>query len=163
MKEFKLMPMVEYVLSNQPEGLEVQSINAQQSDRTRRYYQNISYANFLKMTLELWMFVPCGENNVPLEEPDKENFIFEEHPELPDNPKEYDEEKFNEYLKQFQQAQSRVLFEWFDYEEDIDLGEPIITNGDFFTSVSALNTCKVEDLIQHETYLTPAALKMIGR
>ncbi|MYZ60739.1 hypothetical protein EH151_12665 [Elizabethkingia anophelis] len=63
------------------------------------------YAQFLKQLLALWMFVPCDENNVPLEEPIYSITNYGASPEA--------FKRFEEDRKKFEQAKSRVLFEGF--------------------------------------------------
>jgi len=58
-----------------------------------------NYVNFLSEPLQLWMFVPCDENNVPLEEPKQVS---------PDGV------KWEDYVKQYQQAKERCYFEGFE-------------------------------------------------
>lgn len=44
----------------------------------------------------------------PFEEVNKNDYIFEDHPELVGNPKEYDEEKYQNDLQQYQTAQENI-------------------------------------------------------
>ena len=69
--------------------------------------------NFAKLTNRaprLGDFVPCDEDGNVLEEPNLDDFIFEEHPELVGNPKEYNYDAFEKYLNEYQAAQDRVIF-----------------------------------------------------
>ena len=71
---------------------------------------------FGKLPLELWMFIPCDKDGKPLEKPDPKDYIFENHPELPGNPVEYDNGGFMKALEEYQQAESRVLFKGWSIE-----------------------------------------------
>ncbi|AQX00453.1 hypothetical protein [Elizabethkingia anophelis] len=68
-----------------------------------------NYAEFLKQSLALWMFVPCDENNVPLEEPIYSITNYGASPEA--------FKRFEEDRKKFEQAKKRVLFEGFEIEQ----------------------------------------------
>lgn len=58
---------------------------------------HLRYANFLKQTKQLWMFVPCDEDGNILEEPD------------------LIDERYNLKLLNYEQAKEKVLFEGFEY------------------------------------------------
>ena len=64
------------------------------------YLPDHPYSKFLKQPLELWMFVPCDEKNDP---------IYERHYSYFDNENEYEN-----YLKEFEKAKERCLFEGFE-------------------------------------------------
>jgi len=53
----KLISMTDFVLEQKD------------SYYNQRFFKIEKYANFLKQPLELWMFVPCGDNGNFLEEP----------------------------------------------------------------------------------------------
>lgn len=81
------------------------------------------YANLLNSKPTLSMFVPCDDEGNVLEEPNREDCIFEEHPELVGNPKEYDNDKFEEDCNKYQTALSKVIFEgwevkWISEDKD---------------------------------------------
>ena len=92
--------------------------------------ESLNVYQLQKPTIE--MFVQWKDGEV-LEEPDKEDFIFESHLELVGNPKEYNEEEYNQACEQFQAAQSKVqFFGWEVYESKmigitISNGEDIAT------------------------------------
>jgi hypothetical protein len=65
----KLQSMTDYVLEQEIKGLEPQSIMLQLDSRARRFTNCLKYAKFLKQPLELWMFVPCGDDGDILENP----------------------------------------------------------------------------------------------
>ena len=118
-----------------------------------------NYATFLKKPLKLGYFIPCDENDVPLEEPinfevwerlhfnngktEKGTIGFKEH------------EKYDAYLE-------RVLFKGFEYDKENDW----VTYNEFARFfVSELQNGKVEDLhelITEKVKLTKTAKKEIG-
>lgn len=137
--EKTLISMVDFVLQKITENnLELASLTIKwQSDANRLQVER--YATFLKQPLKLGMFVPCDENDVPLEEP-----LFDEV-DLP-------------YGTQYQQAKERVLFEGFEIDYD-----KIVKNGDiriwFRKGVVYLNNTKnelktIEDLVKYNLKLT---------
>ena len=63
----KLISMTDYVLEQSKIGMEVQSIMAQHQNRANRFDKIVNYANFLRLPLRLGHFIPCDENDVPLE------------------------------------------------------------------------------------------------
>jgi hypothetical protein len=117
------------------------------------------YANFLKQPLELWMFVPCDEKGNVLE--------HSIEPEYPYNDKTCDIwSQYDIYLKKYQQAKERVLFEGFEIKGDF-----LLLNNYTFAVTSDLKLyiedfgC-VEKLLYHylgnDIELTPTAIKKIG-
>jgi hypothetical protein len=138
----KLISMTDFVLEQ-----------SKKSIKTFRFCNCEKYANFLKQTLELWMFVPCDEDGNVLDEQmifasDDKDYIFES--------KQFDK---------YQQAKERCLFD----VECID-----ISNGSFkglkfgiieynITTKRFFYGCKiVEDIIDFDFELTKKAEKLIG-
>lgn len=96
--ENKLIPLSDFVLQEFKKW-ENKDTPAYQS--TAKYVFNTKiYAEFLKQLLALWMFVPCDENNVPLEFIEYETWTGSD-------------EEYNEYTHKYFEAKSRVLFEGF--------------------------------------------------
>jgi hypothetical protein len=107
----------------------------------------INYAYFLKKPLELWMFVPCDENNMPLEYPIDIYY-------KPDfNCQKYPQECYLHDLEQYQQAKERVLFEGFT------LYEKVLIFNEIYPIDSLVKT--VEDLVKFKPILTPTEIKQI--
>ena len=65
-----------------------------------------AYNDFLKQLLQLWMFIPCGEDGEPLEEP-----INYEDWKLNGTSNKHS----NNFCKEYQKAQERVLFKGFKH------------------------------------------------
>ena len=99
----KLISMTDFVLGQS----KLKFTNSGRWDEAR-WYNSLKYANFLKQPLTLGMFVPCDENGNILEEPLP---IHTYRLEVEDY--EYDD---NEVL-QYQQAQSKVIFDGFECVE----------------------------------------------
>lgn len=118
-----------------------------------------NYARFLKQPLTLSMFVPSDDNGDPIERPDLEDYIFEEHPELPGNPKEYDDDAFQKDYDVYEQARERVLFEGFKLVEDWIENE----HGEHLIDLTALIAFSIEDLASWhmDIELTATAIKSI--
>lgn len=74
----------------------------------KEYFNIVDYANFLKLKLELWMFIPCDKDNDILEEP-TEIYLRRKYGNF-----------WNDYQieeeKQYQEALDRVIFEGFEFE-----------------------------------------------
>lgn len=131
------------------------------------------YASFLVQKLELWMFIPCKLVDsiwIVLEEPNKEDYIFEDHPELVGNPKEYDLDKFESDLKEYEEAKSRVLFEEFhEFLNNVSNGKLELNIDTFWFSDIQENGIAygqakiIEDLIGWNIELTLTAQKQSGR
>lgn len=108
-----------------------------------------NHRNFLKQPIKLGMFIPCDENDVPLDEPIdfsdwSENSIVWEAIKT-------ESEVFNDWFircKKYQQAKERVLFEWF---EDVNFIEKLIN----------LNE-KIEILDDLGLKLTDSAIKRLS-
>lgn len=107
------------------------------------------YANLLLLKLELWMFVPCKLVDgvwVVLEEPvytDPSNLYYNA-----------------DYVKEYQEAKERCLFEILSYEEDSE-------NYWYFgiTEFNLIGVDKsevIESLATYELNLTDTAKKQLG-
>ena len=103
---------------------------------------HFNYAKFLKQQKQLWMFVPCDENNDP---------ITEKHYQYFDNDDEY-----NDYLNQYQKAKERCLFEGFEYNKALFFKE----NKKLFWHGKLQGD--VESLTNYNIKLTQTALKKLG-
>jgi len=86
-----LIPMTDFVLREQ-KNIMWDSFN-----------KVVRYANFLKQPLTLGMFIPCDEDGNILKEP---KFVSPEGV------------KWEDYVKQFEQAKERVLFEGFEVTKE---------------------------------------------
>lgn len=150
------------------------------------------YAKFLIKKLELWMFVPCDKKgNVYVDyktyQPKKGTIcipyegLFEvsrkgKDVELlnglqfwKDDQRYYNKKKYEETLKEYEEAKDRVLFEGFTYHIGLDKNNP------YFWYIKN-SSCKVHDyefevskisveIIANRNYqiiLTPTAQKIIG-
>ncbi len=123
----------------------------------RRLREN--FDNFLEKPLKLGYFIPCDENDVPLEEPI--NFEVWERLHFNNGKTEKGTIGFKEHEK-YQEAKQRVLFEGFEYDKENDW----VTYNEFARFfVSELQNGKVEDLfklIKDEITLTETSKKEIG-
>ena len=115
----------------------------------RRLREN--FDNFLEKPLKLGYFIPCDENDVPLEEPKRWNDYLE-FPESFDGNKEWYE------LYAYQEAKKRVLFEGFIKEGDF------INNNELNVNIWIydLNKINMQHLITCNLTLTETAKKEIG-
>ena len=133
----KLISMTYFVIY-QYEKLKNKEIN------TLDYAFNTSiYAHFLKKPLKLGYFIPCDENDVPLEEP-KRWKDYLDFPESFDGNKEWYE------LYAYQEAKKRVLFEYqWEFQS---------------WNSSDMENSRIEDLLSDELIytLTATAKKEIG-
>ena len=105
------------------------------------------YAKFLKQPLELQMFVPCDENN---------DQITQRHYQYFDNDDEY-----NGYLNQYNQAKERCLFEGFEFQRETNNYYFFIYNSRYTFTLNKKAKSTIEDLINKDLQLTPTALKQI--
>jgi len=122
-----------------------------------------NYDDFIKQKLTIWMFVPCKLVDgvwVVLEEPLQQNYVFEDHPELAGNPKEYDLELFENDIKEYQEAKDRVLFANFKYDK---MGFAYsTTQSECVFDEEYMESKTIEDLVKYNLELTPTAKKLIG-
>jgi hypothetical protein len=105
------------------------------------------YAKFLKQPLELQMFVPCDENN---------DQITQRHYQYFDNDDEY-----NGYLNQYNQAKERCLFEGFEFQRETNNYYFFIYNSRYTFTLNKKAKSTIEDLINKDLQLTPTALEQI--
>lgn len=94
------------------------------------------YANFLKLPLELGMFIAVDKENNVLKEPKKENYSYEELA------KDYFRQDWIEYVR----AKEKVLFEGFKY-----IGERHVGAGDIVIGLGYKNGIHqtIEDLVMY--------------
>lgn len=92
----KLISMIDFVL----EQLSIKQSSSEFKEAVK------NYANFLKQPLHLGMFVPCDEDGNVLEEP-RTNTIQDANFDI-------------EEVEQYQKAKERVLFEGFEYGEELE-------------------------------------------
>ncbi|MDV3749754.1 hypothetical protein CMU21_18145 [Elizabethkingia anophelis] len=166
--ENKLIPMTEFTLQkckflemewNDDLKLNMESHFALLSVRR--------YAQFLKQPRELWMFVPCDEDNVPLKEP---IYSVVNYGSSPEAFKRFEEDRLN-----FEQAKSRVLFEGFFISKYTSLSGEIVYEIKNQASLPINEVVvlrqrgkdakflieKIEDLIQYNLTLSATAIKSI--
>jgi hypothetical protein len=122
------------------------------------------YAKFLIKKLELWMFVPCDKDGNFLEEPD----LTCKRPESKGNCQcgEESVKDCREWWNEYQVAKQRVLFEGFEYVEQLenkkDKNVPyhkFLYNGQLFY-IEFEGT--IERIVEREFELTQTAQKLIG-
>ena len=110
-----------------------------------------NYANFLKKPLKLGYFIPCDENDVPLEEP--ENYI-----------EGYDS-LYNDEIIEWHEAKQRVLFERFKINlSKADTIENIvcISNNNFQITFFKVGNIFLDDLETNKTTIISNIEDLIG-
>lgn len=112
-----------------------------------------SYANFLSIPLKLGYFVPCDENDVPIENPIKllDYGYYDSQDPHGDG---WNKPAYQKDVEAYKAAQSRVLFEGFEYDGmHLQTGDKIV----WFGELKGI----IEDLVHLNLPLTPTAKKMI--
>ncbi len=150
--------MTDFVLEqSNNENLQKHLSNKNGHEFMNYWHSVFSYAKFLKEPLKLGMFVPCDENDMPLEIP------FNYGAYLVSLPKE--DFNYNEIdCLQYQQAKDRVLFDGFELVEIQKYGFDLIMKAeDWSESLSVLFEETIEDLLTYsfnpEFELTQSAIK----
>ena len=117
----------------------------------------ISYARFLKKTLELWMFVPCDKKGNVLSKPNPNDYKDTNS----QTSLGYDGARFNKDSTIYQQAKERVLFKITRFENAITHVHVYYKDGCITFGEPEMN---VERLIAHgwDIELTKTAQKQIG-
>lgn len=101
-----------------------------------------SYANFLKLNLEKWMFIPCDSDGNVFEEPNPSKFTM-------DNIQSFDI---------YQQAKENVIFkEGFTYVKNTNSFVIYFKNNPIWVSWNKSKT--IENLIEHDLTLTDNTIK----
>jgi hypothetical protein len=154
MEKNKLVPMVEFILSHPAS-----------TDYEWQLKNHLNYANFLSQPLELWMFVPVGDNGEVLEEPTN---LQKMQAGWADNP--LDANFYN--VCAYNEAKQRCLFEGFEMH-DLRDGVKRLTSpcGHFnpywyspvrrWYPARGIENQTVEDLVRVDVTLTETALKQI--
>lgn len=150
----KLVSMCDYTLNV------VQTPNINEAicwEQTQQRLDKIyHYSLFLKQPLELWMFVPVGENGNILEEP-KRRRDYLEFPESFDGNQEWYE------LYAYEQAKERCLFDGYEYSGETEYNWILKHNNHFPFFV--IKTQKIEylsNMTAHNITLTQTAIKQLG-
>jgi hypothetical protein len=124
-----------------------------------------NYAMLLKRKLELWMFVPCDENNIPLKEPvmsySQENIKRLKGIEIEIA------ELVNRKISEYQYAKKKCLFEGFKYQDvNEDFPMPFVYLDDDITLYPETfdERDNIEDLVYYSDFikLSNTALNIIG-
>ena len=101
----------------------------------------VNYANFLKQSLELWMFVACYLRDgiwIPYTKETLLNTM----------------ELFNEW----EQAKGRCLFDGFEYDNRMEYWH----DSNISFDEEFCENKKIEDIVSYNLTLTPTAIKQIG-
>ncbi|KUY28046.1 hypothetical protein [Elizabethkingia ursingii] len=158
--ENKLISMTDFVLSKERASGYYESQIDFYDGECKDKANIIAYAQFLKQPLALWMFVPCDENNVSLEEPTSIKWVY--------GCEQYFEQ--DKAWKEYKKAKSRVLFEGFEIEKsksrigfylaEYNYIDYSIVQNNFSSPSKYLTT--IEDLIIYSGLtLTETAIKSI--
>lgn len=99
-----------------------------------------NYDEFLSLILEIWMFVPCDEDGNVLENPSNKHKSY-----------------FQLYLKKFQKAKERCLFEGFRYD-----GFKYLDCKNYSFRILEIKNMTIENLVKHAPELTRTAIKQLG-
>jgi len=116
-----------------------------------------AYAQLLSRKLELWMFVPCDEKNMPLKKPIFPTGKREPHDGLA--------QLYDVHLEQYQKAQERVLFKECELRGNKgDKYRDLFHKNDAIGYTDIENSlCRssliIEDLVKHNIKLTETAIK----
>ena len=156
-KSMILQSMTDYVLeqNNKNIGKKYRDLDAFQ--KLFEVYSRIyNYANLLKQPLKLGMFIPCDENDAPLEEPLQEHYT--------DCTEEQNAKDWLYNLEKYQQAKERVLFKDFELVEIYRYGALLeMKFDDFSEKITILFEDAIEDLLTYsfdpEFELTDSAIK----
>ncbi|PHS03970.1 MAG: hypothetical protein COA88_14560 [Kordia sp.] len=116
-------------------------VQTAQKDHGSAYGAIFKYAEFLKQPLELWMFVPCGEDGLPLT---RVELMYDQVKAQAGYSKAIDKRE------KAKKAEERVLFQdwgnWFDNNASL-----------------LLDVClDMDSLVLYEVTLTPNAIKQLG-
>jgi len=165
----KLISMTDFVIEievNEPEVKNFISMSHHTNYKAIAYPKIISYANFLKRKLELGFFVPCDKGgNVMLipREWKKKN--------TPPNQMSvgtYSNPKYAEYIKEFNEAKSRVLFEGLEvykypngYIEIMSLAKYSNMLPLYIHDRKSFNIKNIEELVDYNLTLTQKAIDNI--
>lgn len=124
-----------------------------------------NYAMLLKRKLELWMFIPCDENNIPLKEPvmsySQENIKRLKGVEIEIA------ELINRKISDYQYAKKKCLFEGFRYQDkNEDFPMPFVYLDDDITLYPETFDQRdtIEDLVYYSEFikLSQTAIDIIG-
>lgn len=122
-------------------------------DQANVFHNIVNYANFITQKLELWMFVPVGDDGEVLEEP---FYSMTNYGISPDSALRYRCD-----LETYNKAKERVLFEGFGYYKKADIW--LIRNAFFKLYEHDFEGATVEDLLKYGSplTLTETAIKQI--
>lgn len=128
----KLIPMSDFVIALR---------DNKKLDNVRRFWACERYADFLKQSLRLSMFVPCNEFEEPFDVEEIENSVMQG----------------TDTWDGYQNAEDRILFKGFTVDKYLHIKHP---NGEYLDK-HKMSKLTVEDIIKEELTLTPYAIKQI--
>lgn len=158
--ENKLISMTAFVLQ------EYAKLNAYYYQENKVLAKIHNYAKFLSLPLTIGMFVACDEDGNVLEEPKQDKDVYTQDMGIL---QDYDVIEVEEY----EEAQSRILFEGFSLDSDEERNFLIYDNGkssfeywivnNTFHIMDGINILTdIDGLSAHNLTLTATAKKIIG-
>lgn len=114
-------------------------------------FEITNYANFLKQSLHLGMFVPCDENGKPIQRPNFLNTLASNKI-----------ESYNKEVDDYEKALSEVMLEGLEYVSKW-YGTHILAKEKYsgLGQIMLSNYSTIEDIICQDLILTPNAIKQI--
>lgn len=139
----KLIPMTDFVLKqNSTEGKPLMATNWAKEFELR-FNKIVDYANFLKQTLTLGMFVPCDDDGNVLDEPNYCDDYLGEY---------LDKNDYYIVMERFNEAKSKVIFNGFQVRKQSTYS--IVSYKDVEVWVTWNKSKTIEDLIPYNLDLT---------
>ena len=146
MKDNKLISMVSFVLNQA--NVKMESVETVERQVVKEYFKLIDYAQFLSQPLTLGMFVPCIDGE-PMEEPENYDIWLMGY---------LNDVEQKDYI-QFEQAQSRVLFEGFVMYSNM---ANVVLDCNSLETIDLSEHSDIESIVDFQPTLTETALKQIN-
>ena len=137
----KLISMTDFVIENE------NMVKQTESEMSKNLFKLAQYAHFLKQPIQLWMFIPCNENN---------ETITERHYSYFDNENEHED-----YCNEMEEAKQRCLFEGFEFRKgkathliEFWQDEKFLFTYNVSTQSFLIVGSKIENLVKYNLKLT---------
>lgn len=143
----KLISMTDFVTETMTKPLGGQQVASVRHAEFEKFRRIRNYAEFLKQPLTLGMFIPCDENGVIFEEPERIHFNTD-----------FD---YKAELSVYQEAKWRVLFEGFELSEN-KKGEKVVLADYACFKIEDLDNGDIEDLVKYNLELNQSTINQLG-
>ena len=111
----RVIPTTAYVGIVHQENMKRSNEGNRTAEESANYFQAkiLMHHTLITQDLEMWMVLPCDQDGNLIEKPLRKNLFIGDVPEDHEGPVYCDEDEFDYFTDQYEQAKARCLFEGF--------------------------------------------------